>query len=159
MSQPTWQDECHRAAALFNTNDFAGASEIFQAICNRPDIDQASKSLIYLNVAHCQEKQSNHAQVMKAFDDARAVSLQHYFYVEQSRGVYLARVGAYQEALAIFEHLLKYPQLTGDYRKGCEENVAFIRSQSKAPSSGKTPAPVPAPTSTARFTEAPRATF
>lgn len=151
MSTPetTWQDDCHRAAAVFEAGDHQGALDIFNSICSRADVDPTMKAMMYINVATTQEKMGKHDESMKAYDQARVCSLQQYLYVEQSRVVYLIRVGRFNEAITLIEYLLKHDSLTADARAACETNLTIARQNTKAP-------PVPGAT---RYSEAPRATL
>lgn len=152
MSTATnWHDDCHRAAALFEQGDHAGAADLFRQICARPDVGQSDKALMFINLATICEKMGRHDQAIQAFDDARAQSLQCYFYVEQSRAVFLIRTGRSAEAIPLIENLLRHPALTGDYRVGCEENLRIARQHAAA---GTRP-----DSDGARFAETPRASL
>jgi tetratricopeptide (TPR) repeat protein len=146
-----WHDDCRLAAEMFEKGDHAGAAALFRGICARADVGQSDKALMYINLATVGEKLGRHDEALAAFDDARAQSLQAYFYVQQSRAVFLIRIGRAVEAIPLIEELLKHAALTGDYRVGCEENLRIARQHAAAgtkPDAG-----------TAKFSEAARATL
>ncbi len=148
-----WHDDCRLAAEMFEKGDHAGAAAMFRGICARTDLGQTDKALMYINLATVCEKMGRHDDALKAFDEARAQSLQCYFYVQQSRGVFLIRVGRSAEAIPLFEDLLRNPALTGDYRVGSEENLRLARQHAAA---GTKP---DAGGSGAKFAETPRASL
>ncbi len=152
MTTPTWQDEVHRAAALYDNKDFAGAEKIFVDICNRPDVGQADKAIMGLNLANVREQMGSIDGALLAFDDARIQSLQHFLFVQQSRAVFLIRVGRYDDAVKLIEELLRSDALNADGRKACEENLAIARQHGGASPSANPIGPV-------KYKEAPHSTW
>ncbi|MBK8270045.1 MAG: tetratricopeptide repeat protein [Planctomycetes bacterium] len=149
MSTTSWTDECHRAAALFDAGDHKGALTVFLDICGRSDLNPSGRAMMFLNVATTHEKMGQHVEAMQAFDHARIWSLQQYMFVEQSRAVYLIRVGRNGEAIELIEHLLKQDSLMPESRAACESNLQIARQNATgAPAEG-----------TVRFSEAPRSTL
>lgn len=164
MDKPTWQEECHRAAALFDGGDAAGAEKIYVKICGDedPTLDNVSKSMMLLNLAKVRETLKNHDGVMEAFREAGKLSLQQYLYIRQTEAVFLVNAGRYAEGAALFEELLKSDALNADGRDACTSNLAIARQylSGKAPTApGTGPAGPSAQPGQARFTEAPRQTL
>lgn len=164
MEKSTWQDECRRAAALFDGGDAAGAEKIFVQICGDedPTLDNVSRSMMLLNLAKVRETLKNYDGVMEAFREAGKLSLQQYLYIRQTEAVFLVNAGRYAEGAALFEELLKSDALNADGRDACTGNLAIARQYlagGATAASGAGPAVSSAQPGQARFTEAPRQTL
>ncbi len=154
MTTTHWNDDLSRAAALFSSGDFNASVKIFEDICTRPELTPTDRSYMYLNLATNYESLKRYSDADKALDEAGVCALQNYLFVEQTRAVYLIRVGRSAEAVTVIEQLLKNKALSADGRAACEENLKIARQYAK---SGGAPTlnAASADAAKVRYTEAP----
>lgn len=156
MTKTHWNDDLNRAADLFTKEDYNASVKIFEDICARPELSPTERSYMFLNLATNYERLKRYSDADKALDDAGDCALQNYLFVEQSRAVYLIRVGRSAEAVPLIEQILRNKALSADGRAACEENLNIARQYAKSGGVPSFDVPPSVDTAKVRYTEAPQ---
>lgn len=123
-----WDDEARRAAELFEQGDHIGAAQIFASICNGTEAGEFDRAVMGVNLATVYGRLGRVDDALASYDFSIALVLRPYVFIQESHAAFLLEKGLRDEAIAVWEHLLGFPQLAEDRRAAIEQNLATARA-------------------------------
>jgi len=121
--------EILRAAQLFESGNYADAAAIFKQLCEREDLPHGIRAICAHNLATTYDKMGHAEHALGTYEYGVSLTVINYVFAQENRANYLFQLKRYDEAIAIWEHLLTLDFIAEDRAAGVRHNLGAAKAQ------------------------------
>ena len=126
MDRTLYASLASRASDLVDAGEHQAAIDVFAQLLDS-DLPDFDKAVMSLNIATVRDKMGDHDGALASY----AIALEYEsrtesYFVAQQRAAYLARLGRYDEGIAVYRSLLERPDIKPEDRAMFVANIETL---------------------------------
>ena len=122
-------NEILHGAQLFEQGNLTDAAAIFKRLCEREDLPHGIRAIMAHNLATTYDKMGHPDHAIATYEYGVSLAVINYVFAQENRANYLFQRKQYDEAIAVWEHLLGLDFLADDSAAAIRHNADQARAQ------------------------------
>ena len=127
--QADLDNEILHGAQLFENGNLTDAAAIFKRLCEREDLPHGIRAIMAHNLATTYDKMGHPDHALGTLEYGVGLTVINYVFAQENRANYLFKLQRYDEAIAIWDHLLALDFLAADRAAAIRHNADQARAQ------------------------------
>lgn len=117
-------DEITRGAEFFEAGKYAEAAEVFRGQCEKSDLARTGKIIAAHNLATTYDKLGHTDHAIQTHEFSVATATEDYEFAQSHRAEYLHKLGRNDEAIAVWNDLLRLEFIPPDHAEAYRKNIS-----------------------------------